>query len=388
MLSGDAGWEDGPVNRFAAEIDLDAIRANVGVLAQRAGAAEVMAVVKADGYGHGMLPSARAALDSGATWLGVAFVDEALALRDGGITAPTLAWLIGPDDDLTDAVARDVDISASAPWALDRAVAAATKAGRPARLHLKVDTGLGRAGATAADWPTLVETAAKHAADGHVEIVGLWSHLAYADAPGHPTIARQRAAYAEALDVAARLGVTPQVRHLANSAATLALPDTHYDLVRPGVAVYGLSPGPDVGTAGGLGLRPAMTLTAQVALVKDVDAEQGVSYAHRYTTAAPTRLALVPLGYADGVPRHATNLGPVQIRGRRFTVSGTVCMDQFVVDVGDAPVEAGDEVVLWGPGDDGAPTADEWAAAIGTINYEIVTRVGPRVPRVYRGERG
>jgi alanine racemase len=231
-----------------------------------------------------------------------------------------------------------------------------------------------------------VDAAAKLAADGVVEVVGVWSHLAYADAPGHPTIARQRAAYDDALEVATRAGLRPAVRHLANSAATLALPETHYDLVRPGVAVYGLSPGPEVGTAADLGLRPAMTLRASVALVKDVAAGQGVSYGHRYTTAGPTRLALVPLGYADGVPRNATNVGPVQIGGRRFTVSGTVCMDQFVVDVGDLPVSAGDEVVLFGDGRDGAPTAEEWAAVTGTINYEIVTRVGARVPRVYTGE--
>jgi alanine racemase len=219
-----------------------------------------------------------------------------------------------------------------------------------------------------------------------IEVVGVWSHLAYADAPGHPTIARQQAAYAEALDVATRAGLRPAVRHLANSAATLALPETHYDLVRPGVAVYGLSPGADVGSAADLGLRPAMTLRARIALVKDVPSGQGVSYGHRYTTSGDTRLALVPLGYADGVPRNATNLGPVQIRGRRFTVSGTVCMDQFVVDVGDLVVEAGDDVVLFGDGRNGEPTADEWAAVTGTINYEIVTRVGARVPRVHVGE--
>ncbi|HEU5033677.1 MAG TPA: alanine racemase [Mycobacteriales bacterium] len=375
------------MSRFAAEIDLDDIRGNVSVLRDRAGTAQVMAVVKADGYGHGMLPAARAAVEGGASWLGVAFPEEATALRAAGITVPVLAWLITPADDVTEAVAHEVDLSASAPWALDAVAAAARATGRTARVHLKVDTGLGRAGATAGEWPTLVETAAKHVADGSLEVIGIWSHLAYADAPSHPTIARQRTAYDEALEVAARAGLTPQVRHLANSAATLALPDTHYDLVRPGVAVYGLSPGPAVGVAAELGLRPAMRLSARVALVKEVGAGQGVSYGHRYTTDRPTRLALVPLGYADGIPRNATNVGPVQVGGRRCTVSGTVCMDQFVVDVGDLPVQAGDPVVLWGPGDGGEPTADDWAAATGTINYEIVTRVGARVPRTYRGER-
>ncbi|HEX4654116.1 MAG TPA: alanine racemase [Mycobacteriales bacterium] len=370
---------------FVAEVDLDAVRANVAELTRRAGSATVMAVVKADGYGHGMLPCARAALEGGAGWLGVAFVEEALALRAAGITAPVLAWLLGPDTDLAAALTADVDLSVSAAWTLDRVAAAVPPAGRPARIHLKVDTGLGRAGAAGNDWPTLVESAAKLQAEGTVEVVGVWSHLAHADAPDHPTIDKQRLAFVDALDVAARAGINPEVRHLANSAATLRLPATHFDLVRPGISVYGLSPGPQVGTSRDLGLRPAMRLTAEVALVKHVAAGQGVSYGHRYHTSASTALALVPVGYADGIPRHATNVGPVQVNGKRFVVSGTVCMDQFVVDVGSHPVDAGDEVVVFGPGDNGEPTADDWADAIGTINYEIVTRIGPRVPRVYLG---
>jgi len=373
------------VSRFAAEIDLDAISANVARLDAASGDAAVMAVVKADGYGHGIVPSARAAIAGGATWLGVAFAEEALALRAAGVDVPVLAWLLAESDDLEPLVRADVDVSVSAIWALDHAIAAAERAGRPAHVHLKVDTGLGRAGATRADWPDLVTAAAKAVADGTVEVTGIWSHLAYADAPTHPTIAAQVAAYDEALDVADRAGVRPRVRHLANSAATLALPATHYDVVRPGIAVYGLSPGPAVGATADLGLRPAMTLRAEVALVKRVPAGQGVSYAHRYTTQRETTLALVPLGYADGVPRHATNVGPLSIAGRRYQISGTVCMDQFVVDVGDDAVEVGDAAVLFGPGDDGEPTADDWAAAVGTINYEIVTRIGSRVPRTYVG---
>jgi alanine racemase len=373
------------VDRFAATVDLDAIRENVANLCRRTSSAQVMAVVKADGYGHGMLPCARAAVEGGAEWLGVAFLDEALALRAAGVQVPILAWLVTPDEDVVAAADAGVDISVSAPWGLDAAAAAAEVAGRPTRVHLKVDTGLGRAGVTAAEWPLLAEAAAKRETDGTVEVVGVWSHFAYADSPGHPTIAHQVAAFDEALAVAERAGLRPQLRHLANSAASLALPATHLDLVRPGVAVYGLSPGPEVGTAASLGLRPAMRLTARLALVKQVPAGHGVSYGHRYTTSTPTTLALVPLGYADGVPRHATNLGPVQVNGQRFTVSGTVCMDQFVVDVGDLPAAAGDEVVLFGPGDGGEPTAEDWAAAIGTINYEIVTRIGARVPRRYVG---
>src|SRR5438270_7039654 len=311
---------------FAAEIDLAAIRANVAELRRRAGDAAVMAVVKADGYGHGLLPSAQAALAGGAAWLGVAFVDEAVALRAAGIDAPILAWLVSPNTDLRPAAEHAVDVSISAPWALDLAAEAARAAGRAVRVHLKADTGLGRAGAMPDEWPRLCEHAAKLAADGVVTIVGVWSHLAYADAPTHPTIARQQEQFEQALRAAAAVGVFPEIRHLANSAATLALPHTHYDLVRPGIAVYGLSPGPQVGRADELGLRPAMRLRADVALAKRVPAGQGVSYAHRYVTERETTLALVPLGYADGVPRAATNVGPVLVRGQRFTISGTVCM--------------------------------------------------------------
>jgi alanine racemase len=269
----------------------------------------------------------------------------------------------------------------SAPWALTELVAAARAAGRPARVHLKVDTGLSRAGATAADWPELVTAAGKAAAGDEVEVVGAWSHFAYADAPGHPTIAAQVAAFGEAVEAARRLGVDPQVRHLANSAATLTLPDAHFDLVRPGIACYGLTPVPPEPFE----LVPAMTLRSMVALAKRVPAGSGVSYGHAYTTGKETGLALVPLGYADGIPRAATSVGPVRLGGRRRTVSGRVCMDQFVVDVGDDPVAAGDEVLLFGPGRSGEPTAQDWADALGTISYEIVTRIGARVPRTYVG---
>jgi alanine racemase len=374
------------VTASTARIDLAAIRANVATLKQRAGAASVMAVVKADGYGHGVIESARAALAGGAGWLGAATADEALQLRDAGLTAPILAWLLGPSDDWSAVAAADIDLSASATWALAKTVTAAEASGRPTRVHLKADTGLGRSGAQPHDWPDLVEAAAKAQADGSIVVVGVWSHLAYADNPGHPTIEKQRLAFEEALKVAAAAGIEPEIRHLANSAATLALPATHYDLVRPGVAVYGLSPGPEVGVAADLGLRPAMTLSTQVALAKRVPAGHGVSYGHRYSTTAETTLALIPLGYADGVPRHLSNVGEIAIHDTRYRIAGTVCMDQFMVDVGDAEVAAGDEVLLFGPGDRGEPTADEWADAIGTINYEIVSRVGARVPRTFEGD--
>ena len=372
--------------RSVARVDLDAIRDNVAVLRERAGSAQVMAVVKADGYGHGLVPSSLAALRGGATWLGVAFMEEALALRAAGLDCPVLAWLFAPTEDLAPAVAAGVDLGIYTTDELARAHAAAVATGVTARLHLKADTGLSRGGATPDQWPDLCEAAAKAEADGTVRVVGVWSHFAFADGgPDHPVNGRQATVFAQALEVASARGLRPDVRHLANSAATLTAPATHYDLVRPGLAVYGLSPVPQLGSPRELGLRPALSLRSRVALTKRVPAGSGVSYLHRYTTSAETTLALVPLGYADGIPRSATNTARMLLRGRQRQVAGIVAMDQLVLDVGDDEVEAGDEVLLFGPGDDGEPTAQDWADALGTIDYEIVTRIGARVPRVYVG---
>jgi alanine racemase len=375
-----------PVRHAEVVVDLAAIRDNVATLAAVASPAATLAVVKADAYGHGLVPVARAARAGGATWLGTAVLAEALALREAGVPGRVLAWLAAPGEDFAAAVAADIDVSAYAGWQLDEIAAAAPVAGRAARVHLKVDTGLGRGGVMPADWPAVVARARRLEAQGRVEVVGVWTHFAYADAPGHPTIATQLAVFDEAVEVARSAGLSPQVRHAANSAATLTLPSAHYDLVRPGLAVYGLSPIPDVAGPAQLGLRPAMTLKARVALVKDAPAGHGVSYGHTYTTPAPTRLALVPLGYADGVPRHASGRGPVRVGGRTVPLAGRVCMDQVVLDVGGLPVEPGDSAVLFGDGRGGEPTAQDWADAAGTISYEIVTRVSPRLPRRYVGE--
>jgi alanine racemase len=372
-----------------ALVDLDAIAANVAVLREHAGDAGVMAVVKADGYGHGLVPSARAALAGGAAWLGVAQLREALALRTAGVDAPLLAWLTVPGDAFAPAVQAGVDLGISARWALEEAATAARAVGRPARVHLKVDTGLSRNGVGPRDWPDLVDAVLALRAEGTVEPVGLFSHYAWADAPDHPTVSAQTEAFDAAAELAAGRGLHFALRHLANSAATLTTPRARYDLVRPGIAVYGLTPVPELASSAALGLRPAMTLTGRVALVKEVPAGAGVSYGHAYTTPAATTLALVPLGYADGLPRHAGNAGPVRVAGRTFPVAGRVCMDQVVVDLGGAGnplgVAAGDLAVLFGDGADGGPTAQDWADAAGTISYEIVTRIGNRVPRLYRG---
>lgn len=369
-----------------AVVDLDAIAGNVSALRERAGRAEVMAVVKADAYGHGLLSSAAAARAGGATWLGVAQLAEGLALRAAGDTGRMLSWLHVPGDRFADAVTVDIDLSVSARWALDEIVAAARAVGRTARVHLKIDTGLSRNGVAPADWDDVVAATLRAEAEGAVRLVGAWSHMIWADAPQHPSVLHQIELFGDAVRRAEAAGARFEVRHLANSAATLTTPAAHFDVVRPGLAVYGLSPVPDINGPAAYGLRPAMTLHAQLALVKRVPAGSGVSYGHAYTTDRETVLGLVPLGYADGVPRAATNRGPVGIGGHRYRIAGRVCMDQVVVDLGPGSLaHEGDRAVLFGDAALGEPTAQDWAEAIDTISYEIVTRVGQRVPRRYVG---
>lgn len=371
--------------RARAVVDLAALRANVRALRATASRAELMAVVKSDAYGHGAVPCARAAREAGASWLGAATPEEALALRAAGDTGRVLCWLWTPGGPWREAIEADVDVSLSGMWALREAVAAARACGRTARVQLKADTGLGRNGCPPEDWPELVAAARAAEAAGTVKVTGLWSHFACADEPGHPSVAAQLEVFRAMLAQAAEAGLRPEVRHIANSPATLTLPESHFDLVRTGIAVYGISPSPEVGHPGDFGLRPVMTLVASLASVKRVPGGHGVSYGHRYVTPGPTTLALVPVGYADGIPRHASGTGPVLVAGKWRTVAGTVAMDQFVVDLGGDAAAPGDEAVLFGPGDQGEPTAEDWARAVGTIAYEIVTRIGSRVPRVYVG---
>ncbi len=367
-------------------VDLDAVRGNVATLVARCAPAAVMAVVKADGYGHGLVPVARAARAGGAAWLGVAFLEEALALRAAGDTGRVLTWLAVPGEDYAPAVDAGIDLTAYSVAEVDEVTAAAHRVGRPALLQLKVDTGLSRGGAAAADWPDLVAAAAAAEASGAVRVTGIWSHLACSDEPEDPANGEQEDAFRRALVVAAGAGLSPEVRHLANSAAALTRPTARFDLVRCGLATYGLSPAPQVATAADLGLVPAMTARARLALVKQVPAGAGVSYGHTYRTAAATSVGVVPVGYGEGVPRSASSRAPVLAAGRRRRVAGRVCMDQFVVDLEGDPAAAGDEVVLFGPGRAGEPTAQEWAEACGTISYEIVTRIGGRFVRRYVGE--
>ncbi|MFN2535041.1 MAG: alanine racemase [Pseudonocardiaceae bacterium] len=369
--------------RAEVVIDLAAIRHNVAILARcaEASGAVTMAVVKADGYGHGAVDVAVAALQAGAGALGVCSVDEALDLRRNGVDASVLAWLHAPGEDLAAGIAAGVDLGIYSVNQLKAAAAAAALTGRTARVHLKVDTGLTRGGAYRSQWPGLVRAAAAAASNRGIEVVAVWSHLAHADDPGHPIIEQQVRYFDEAYQLARDAGLRPS-RHLANSAATLTRPDLHYDMVRPGIAVYGLSPVPGAG----YGLVPAMTLRSQVAMVKRVPAGEGVSYGHVWHTDRETTLALVPAGYADGVPRVLTGRLDVWLAGRRRPVVGRVCMDQVMVDCGDDPVAEGDEVIFFGAGGQGVPTAAEWADKLGTINYEVVAGMTrPRLTRTVQG---
>ncbi|WP_433549402.1 alanine racemase [Streptomyces sp. CA-294286] len=375
-----------PPVRARAEIDLAALRANVRSLRERAPHAALMAVVKSDAYGHGALPCARAALRAGATWLGTATPQEALALRAAGITeadARVMCWLWTPGGPWREAIEAGLDMGISGLWSLREVSDAARALGRTAKIQLKADTGLGRNGCQPADWPGLVAAALAAEAEGTVKVTGLWSHFACADEPGHPSIDLQLTAFREMVAYAETRGLAPEVRHLANSPATLTLPHAHFDLVRTGIAMYGVSPSPELGTPAELGLRPVMKLSASVALVKQVPAGHGVSYGHHYVTERDTTLALIPVGYADGVPRSASGRGPVLVGGRWRRACGRVAMDQFVVDLGGETVEPGAEAILFGSGEQGEPTAEDWARAADTIAYEIVTRIGQRVPRVH-----
>jgi len=362
-----------------AVIDLDAVAHNTRLLADSAAAAQVMAVVKANGFGHGASQVAEVALRHGASWAGVTSVAEALALRADGITAPILIWLYSSTETFEDVLEHEIDISVGSLPALMAVADAATRAKTLAYVHLKADTGLSRGGAPAEEWPDLLAWARKYEAAGLIRVRGIWSHLANAESAGHPRLVAQLDQFAEVRALAAEVGLQPTLTHLANSAAILHLPETHFNLVRPGIALYGVEPVP----GRTFGLRPAMTLQSQVILTKRVPAGSGVSYGPDYVTDRATTLALLPIGFADGVPRLAGGRAYAALKGRRCPIVGRIAMDQCVVDVGDLPVYAGDTAVLFGPGDDGEARVLDWADWAETNPHEVLTGVGARVERVY-----
>jgi alanine racemase len=295
-----------------------------------------------------------------------------------------LAWLYGMDEDLTSLVAAEVDVSAQSVEQIGRVVSAAAVAERRARVHLKIDTGLSRNGTPAYDWQRVCAAAAEAEHAGALAVVGIWSHFAAADEPGHPSVRLQMEAFQRAYEQARAAGLEPTLRHLSNSAGALVVPEARLDLVRVGIAAYGIDPAPGIAALAGVGLRPVMRLRAQLVNVKQIEAGVGVSYGWTWTAEATTTVGLVPLGYGDGIPRHAGNRAWVGWSGSRVPVRGRICMDQFVVELGeDRVAQPGEEVIIFGPGDHGEPTAAEWAAWCDTIGYEIVTRIGTRVPRRY-----
>ena len=396
----------------SAAVDLAAIRHNLGVLRAAAPGALQLATVKANAYGHGLLPVARAALDGGADWLGVAQLAEAFTLRRGldeaGVAradAPILAWISTSSSDFAAAIEADIDLSVSWTWVLADICAAARSVGRPARVHVKIDTGMSRAGSTLADLPALASALRMAADDGLVDVVGAWSHMSRADDPseaGNASTASHVRIFEEGLAILADVGITPRIRHLSATSGILWHPEAHYDMVRAGIGLYGLSPDPAVATADELGLIPALELRAPLTSVKVI--EEGTPASYGGTWVAPTRrwIGLVPLGYGDGILRAVSNKARVVVHTAsgpfNAPLIGRVCMDQFMVDLGpaegspgtptarsgQAPAIPGDMATLFGSGIGGEALADDWAQAAGTINYEIVTHLGAHIPRIYR----
>ena len=361
--------------RAEAIVDLSAIKHNVELLKKTAGT-KLLAVVKADAYGHGLVPVAKAAISAGADYLGVALLEEAIALREAGVEAPILAWLVQPGSDFKKAIELNIDVAAASLKALQEISDASER--KKARVHLEVDTGMTRGGFLS-EWDQLTAEHLKN-----VEVVGIFSHFARADEPGEAQNDEQLTRFNEMVERVRSFGFTNVIRHLSNSAATIKNHAAAFDMVRTGIAMYGLSP--DVKTLGNsqsLALRPAMQLRAATYLVKDVPAGTSVGYGATELTSRDTKLGVVVCGYADGIPRIAHEAG-VWINGVRAPIIGRVSMDQFVVDLGpDSKAKSGDWVVIFGNGSHGEYTADDWGAASSSINYEITTRIGPRVPRIY-----
>ncbi len=368
---------------LTATIDLAAIAHNVGVLRATSGTG-VIAVVKADAYGHGAVPVARAALAAGARELGVAHITEALELRQAGIDAHITSWLHTPSTDFAAAVAAGIDIAVSSPRQLAAVVKAAGEAGVTTTVTVKVDTGLNRSGVAVDEWDSMAVALAKAQAQESITLRAIMTHLVRGDEPDHPLNSQQAERLDDAAADLARLGAPPQLMHLANSPAALVRPDLSRDLVRPGIALYGRTPLPD---RGDFGLIPAMTLTGEISLVKKVAQGQGVSYSHTWIAPCDTVVAVIPAGYADGVPRVLSGRFEVLVNGRSFPAIGRVYMDQFVIDLGPdgGGVTEGDVAELFGRGDRGGATAADWADATGTIDYEILSAIRGRTVRRYIG---
>ena len=371
------------MSRATAEVDLSAIAHNLKLIKEKTNS-QVLAVVKADAYGHGLIPVAKAAVAAGADWLGTALLEEGLALRAAGVKTPLICWLTPIGEEFKLAITQDIDLSVSSTELLEEIIEAGRAANVVPRIHLEVDTGMTRGGVRN-NWSEFVAEIAKAVKDNGVEVVGVWSHFARADEPDQPFNQQQLDLFHKRLAILISQGINPQYIHIANSAAALTNSDSYKNIVRWGIGLYGLSPDvKSMGDSNKLNLKPAMKLKAKLHLVKEVEAGAQVGYGGTAIVNADTKIGVVTMGYADGIPRNTNNTAGVFIDGNRAPILGRVSMDQFVVDLGKASkAKTGDEVVIFGDGSTGEYTVDDWASAAGTINYEIVTRIGPRVPRIY-----
>lgn len=374
------------MSRACVEVNLSAISQNFKSIKSRTSAA-VLAVVKADAYGHGLIPVSKALEDAGADWFGTALLEEAINIRKAGILKPIISWLTPLGEDFKSAIDLDIDLGIPSIDLLNEVIKAASLTGKTARIHLEIDTGMSRGGVLS-EWDQLIKSVLVGVNLKQLKVIGIWSHFARADEPGESMNQEQLSLFEEKVNQAKAAGVDAQFIHIANSAALFTNKSSHKNITRSGIALFGLSPDiKTIGDSSSLGLKPAMKLKAKLNLVKDVKAGASVGYGGTAVIKSDTKLGVVALGYADGIPRNTNNLAGVFVDKKRAPIIGRVSMDQFVVDLGITSIaKTGDEVIVFGDGSSGEYTVDEWAKAANTINYEIITRIGPRVPRIYPRE--
>jgi alanine racemase len=374
------------MSRASAEINLSAITQNFKLIKSRT-TADVLAVVKADAYGHGLIPVSKALEEAGADWFGTALLEEAINLRKAGILKPIISWLTPLGEDFKSAIDLDIDLGIPSIDLLDEVIKAASLTGKTARIHLEIDTGMSRGGVLS-EWDQLIKSVLVGVNLKQLKVIGIWSHFARADEPDELMNQEQLSLFEEKVNQAKAAGIDAQFIHIANSAALFTNKSTHKNIIRSGIALFGLSPDvKTIGDSSSLGLKPAMKLKAKLNLVKEVKAGSSVGYGGTALIKSDTKLGVVALGYADGIPRSTNNLAGVFVDKKRAPIIGRVSMDQFVVDLGiTSTAKTGDEVIVFGDGSSGEYTVDEWAKAANTINYEIITRIGPRVPRIYPRE--
>ena len=374
------------MSRASAEINLSAITQNFKSIKSRT-TADVLAVVKADAYGHGLIPVSKALEEAGADWFGTALLEEAINLRKAGILKPIISWLTPLGEDFKSAIDLDIDLGIPSIDLLDEVIKAASLTGKTARIHLEIDTGMSRGGVLS-EWDQLIKSVLAGVNLKQLKVIGIWSHFARADEPDELMNQEQLSLFEEKVNQAKAAGIDAQFIHIANSAALFTNKSSHKNIIRSGIALFGLSPDvKTIGDSSSLGLKPAMKLKAKLNLVKEVKAGSSVGYGGTAVLKSDTKLGVVALGYADGIPRSTNNLAGVFVDKKRAPIIGRVSMDQFVVDLGiTSTAKTGDEVIVFGDGSNGEYTVDEWAKAANTINYEIITRIGPRVPRIYPRE--